>query len=146
MKTQSLSRSPWLALSLLGIQYALLGWFLSAYHIFWGVSAFVVVVTSTVAWKSNPILEYLIQLISQKILAVVGVCLLISLSIVLTLTHPAFFSLILLPTLTLLYVLLEMRSTNLKQTDIFLWSVAIAGLGLGLGEIVDLFISPSMRY
>jgi hypothetical protein len=146
MNTQIFPRTPWLALSLLGIEYALLGWYLAAHHVFWLVGTLVVSTTLAVASKSNPMLEFLAWLSKQQIIVTIGVSLLFSLVVALSLVKPILLSLIPLPLITLLYALLEMRAVGFKQFDVFLWIVLVTGLSLGLGEAVDLFITPSMRY
>jgi hypothetical protein len=145
MNTQPSSKL-WLALSLLGIEYALLGWYLAAHHIFWLVSAFIVATTVAVAWKNNPLLEFVTWLSRQQIVIVIGVSLLLSLVLALTLARPILLSLIPLPLITLLYAHLEMRALEFSQTETFVWLVVLATLALGLGEAVDLFVAPSMRY
>ncbi|MBD3886247.1 hypothetical protein IFO70_31630 [Phormidium tenue FACHB-886] len=146
MDTELLNKFPWLALSLLGIAYLLLGWYLTAHHIFWLVSTFILMTTLTIAWKSNPMLESLVSLLKQQLFTVLGITSISSLVVVLTLVNPILLSLVVLPLLTLLYALIEMRAAELKQMDIFLWSTIITGVGLGLGEVIDLFVVPSMRY
>lgn len=146
MKTELLIKSPWVALSLLGVEYSLLGWYLAAHHVFGLVSTFVLMTTLTIVWKSNPMLQSLTSLFKQQLLVVIGVSLLFSLFVVLTFVNPILFSLVVLPLLTLLYALVEMQAAEFKQVDIFLWLVIITGGGLGLGEAIDLFVMPSMRY
>jgi hypothetical protein len=146
MNAQLLPRQPWLALSLLGVGYALLGWYLAAHHVFWLVNTFIIGTTLTIAWKSNPMLESLFWLIRQPVFVVISVSLLFSSVIALIFVNPTLLSLIPLPLVTLIYALLEMRTAGFKQTEIFVWSVIITGLGLCLGEGIDLFIAPSMRY
>jgi hypothetical protein len=72
--------------------------------------------------------------------------LLLSLVIVLIFVKPILLSLVVLPLLTLLYALIEIQAAEFKQIDTFLWLVIITGVGLGLGEVIDLFVVPSMRY
>jgi hypothetical protein len=146
MNAKLLPQKTWLALSLLGVGYALLGWYLAAHHVFWLVSAFIVVTTLTIAWKSNPMLESLAWLIQQPVFVVISVSFLFSLVVALTFVNPMLLSLIPLPAVTLIYALLEMRTAGFKQNEVFIWLVMITGLGLGLGEGIDLFIAPSMRY
>lgn len=146
MNTQLVPRKPWLALSLLAIAYALLGWYLAAHHVFWLVGSFIVITTLVIGWKSNPMLEFLAWFVRQQIFVVIGISLLFSLVVALTFVRPMLLSLVPLPLITLLYALLEMRTAEFKQSDIFIWLVIITGVGLGLGEAVDLFITPSMRY
>jgi len=146
MNAELATKKPWMALILLGGEYALLGWYLSAHHIFWLVGTFVVVVTFGVVWKSNPLLKFLDWFINQRLLVTISVSLLISLVVTLTFTNPILLSLFLLPLIVLLYTLLEMRDANFNQGDIFLWLVIMTSFCLGLGEAIDLFVVPSIRY
>nr|WP_290225694.1 hypothetical protein [Trichocoleus desertorum] len=146
MNTELLTRKPWFALALLVLAYAVLGWHLSAHHIFWLVGTFVIGVTLVTAWKSHPILESLVWFATQKLLVVVGLSMLFSVAVTLILTKPVLLNLTLLPLLSLLYAELEMRATGFKQMDVFFCSVLMAGLGLLVGEAVDLWVIPSMRY
>ncbi|HEY9750638.1 MAG TPA: hypothetical protein V6C63_18295 [Allocoleopsis sp.] len=146
MNTDLLTRKPWFALILLGLAYMVLGWHLSAHHLFWLVSTFVIAVTLITAWKSHPILESLVWFASQKLLIVVGLSLCLSVAVTLILTKPVFLHLTLLPLIALLYAELEMRARGFKQMDVFFCSVITAGLGLLIGEAVDLWLIQSMRY
>lgn len=146
MKTQIATRRPWFALMVLGGEYGLLGWYLAAHHIFWLISTFIVVLTFAVVWKKNPILDFVAWFIHQQVLVVISLSFLLSLIVALAFIQPILLSLSLLPSVTLLYALLEMRSAEFKQSDVFLWIVVITGLGLGLGEAIDLLVAPSMRY
>lgn len=146
MNTQLLTPNSWLALGLLGVEYSLLGWYLAAHHVFGLVSTLVVLTTLVIVWKSNPMLEALAWLVKQQVLIFIGMSLVFSLAVALMLVKPILLSLIVIPLITLVYALLEMRAANLSQINVFFWSVIIATLGLGLGESIDLFITPSMRY
>ncbi|HEY9861364.1 MAG TPA: hypothetical protein V6D16_17825 [Candidatus Obscuribacterales bacterium] len=146
MNTERLTRKPWFAFVLLVLAYTVLGWHLSAHHIFWLVGTFVIAVTLVTAWKSHPILESLVWFATQKLLVVVGLSLLFSVAVTLVLTKPILLNLTLLPLVSLLYAELEMRATGFKQMDVFFCSVLMAGLGLLVGEAVDLWVIPSMRY
>lgn len=146
MNTELLTRKPWLALILLGLAYTVLGWHLSAHHIFWLVGTFVIAVTLITAWKSHPILESLVWFATQKLFVVVGLSLMFSVAVTLILTKPLLLNLTLLPLVSLVYAELEMRAIGFKQMDVFLCSTMMSGLGLLVGEVVDLWLIPSMRY
>ncbi|MBD2102402.1 hypothetical protein [Leptolyngbya sp. FACHB-261] len=146
MNAELLAGKPWLAFSLLGVGYALLGWYLAAHHVFWLVGTLVGIATLAIAWKSNPMLEFLAWLVRQRVFVVIGVSFLFSLFVALIPVQPVLLSLIPLPLITLLYALLEMRLAGFQQSDILIWSVIITGFSLGLGEAIDLFVAPSMRY
>lgn len=146
MNTQDSIQNPWFALTLLGGEYVLLGWYLAAHHVFWLIGTFILVTTLAVIWKKNPILEFLVWFINQQVLVVIGISFLFSVLIAMAFVKPVLLSLSLLPLVTLLYAILEMRMAEFRQSDVFLWAVIITGFGLGLGEVIDLFITPSMRY
>lgn len=146
MNTQPSPRKLLLAFSLLAIAYTLLGWYLAAHHVFWFVNVFVLIATLVVTWKQNPLLEFLTWLSQQQVFVLLGMSLVLSLVIALTLTQPVLVTIFPLPLITLFYALLEMRASDLGQTKTFFCSVLITGLGLTLGEVIDLFILPSMRY
>jgi hypothetical protein len=146
MNTQVPIQKIWFALTLMAGEYVLLGWYLAAHHIFWLIGTFIVILTFAVIWKKNPILDTLNWLVDQSVFVVIGISLLFSLVVAFAFTKPVVLSLSLLPSITLLYALLEMRSSGFKQSDVFFWAVMITGLGLGIGEAIDLFITPSIRY
>jgi hypothetical protein len=100
----------------------------------------------TVTWKKNPILDFIVWFINQQVIFVIGISLLLSLILALALIKPIILTLTLLPLFTLLYALLEMRTANFSQFSMFLWTVIVTIVGLGIGEAIDLFITPSMRY
>lgn len=146
INTERLTKSAWLALLLLGAAYALLGWYLSAHHLFWLVGTAVFAVTFFLVGQPNPLLAVFAELKTPGFLvAIIGV-LLVSLGMTWMITQPLVLTLFFLPLLTLLYAHLEMRTADLSQRDVLLALVLIAGLGLGLGEVIDLFVVPSMRY
>jgi len=146
MKAQVAIPQTWFALILMGGEYALLGWYLAAHHVFWLIATFILVLTFAVIWKKNPILNFVSWFIRQQVLMLICLCFLLSLIIAFALVQPILLSLSLLPFFTLLYALLEMQTAKLRQFEMLLWSVAITSLGLGFGEAIDLFVTPSMRY
>lgn len=146
MNTQSFTLRPRFALALLGGEYILLGWFLAAHHLFWLIGSCIVVLTFTIIWKRNPLLSFLSWFANQQILVAIGVSFLISLLIAFIFIKPILISLSLLPFATLMYAVLELQTAQFKQSDILLWSLVITGLGLGVGEAIDLLITPSMRF
>ncbi|MBD2461859.1 hypothetical protein H6G89_12450 [Oscillatoria sp. FACHB-1407] len=146
MNTQVSTQRTWFSLSLLGGEYVLLGWYLAAHHVFWLIATLIVLLTTAVIWKKNPILEFLVWFTNQQVIFVIGISLLFSLIVALALIKPIILTLTLLPLFTLLYALFEMRTANFNQFNVFLWIVMVTTLGLGIGEAIDLFITPSMRY
>jgi hypothetical protein len=146
MNNQPLPRKTWLALSLLAMEYTLLGWYLGAHHVFWVMGTFVAITTLIISWKSNPLTEALNWLIKQQVFVVVSTSFFLSLVVAMIFVEPILLSLIPLPLITLLYALLEMQVSEFKKSQILFWSMIITTLGLGLGEAIDLVIVPSMRY
>ena len=146
MNTSFLTPKPWLAIVLLCGEYVLLGWYLAAHHVFWLISTLIVATSFTLAWKSHPFLESLSWLSKQQVVVVISVSFFSSLVVALALVQPILLSLTLLPMLTLLYALFEMRTADFKQVNVFLWIALITVFSLGLGEAIDLFVTPSMRY
>ncbi|MBD3881056.1 hypothetical protein IFO70_04750 [Phormidium tenue FACHB-886] len=146
MNTQSLPRRVGLALSLLGIEYVLLGWYLAVHHIFWLIAISTVVTTLIVVWKGNPILESLIRVLSQQSFVVLGLSLLFSLFLALIFIEPILGELVIAPMLTLMYAIFEMQSARFNEFEVLKWLVIVTGACLALGEIIDLLVMPSARY
>jgi hypothetical protein len=141
-----LSRLPWLAIGILWLAYALLGWYLAAHHIVWIAGFVTMVVTLSLVWKGVPLLKQLSWFSSQSLFIVTVINLVISLCVILFVTDFQFLGLIFLPVVTMLWVNLEMRSAGFNQRRILLYLATIAGLGIGLGEAIDLVLIPSMRW
>ena len=142
MNVGILRRITWLPLLLLWLTYTILGWYLSAHHIFLVIGTFVAVVALAVAWKSLTWLEDLIRFSFSGWFLV----LIFSASIALLLTSSLLFTLIFIPVVTTFLAAIEMRFAGFSKRDIFLVLTAIAGISLGLGEVIDLGFLPSMRY
>ncbi len=146
MNVGFLSRSPWLPLVLLWLAYALLGWYLSAHHIVWLLGAFVAVLSLAVAWKSSPLLERFVRFGFQGWFAVLTISLILSISVALAVTWSIFLPLIVIPLVTTILAEVEMRFVGLSRLNTFLFLTVMAGVGLGLGELIDIVLLPSMRY
>ncbi len=146
MNAQAPGKNIWFALLLLTGEYILLGWYLAAHHVFWLIGSCVVIATFAVIWKENPILDTLVWLIKQPIFVAIGISFLLSLLAAFLFINPVLLGISFLPAIVLLYASMEMRLANFKQLDIVFWAMAITGVGLGIGEAIDLFITPSMRY
>lgn len=146
MDTQSF-RTPRLSLLLVWIAYVLLGWHLSAYHIVWIAGILVAIFTIAIAWKSNPLLDRLLSLFgSQSLLIVISLSLAFSTAVTLLATEPIVIPLFSAPIITMLLAALDLYSAGVRQLDAFASLLIAAGVGLGLGEGIDLFLLPSMRY
>lgn len=146
MNTEPLGKIPWLALGILWLAYVLLGWHLAEHHIVWLVGAAVIAVMLTTAGKGTPLLKQLSWFSSQGLFRTVAVSLAITLCVILFVSDFQFLGLIFLPVAATFWADLEMRSAQFEQHQILLWFAAIAGLGIGLGEIIDLFLIPSIPY
>ena len=133
-------------LMLLWLAYALLGWYLSAHHIVWLVGAFVAAFALAFASKGSPLLERLVRFGSQGLVAVLIISLIVSTSFVLAAIWSILFALIVIPLGTTFLAEVEMRFAGFSKLDTFLLLTVIAGLGLGLGELTDIVLLPSMRY
>lgn len=147
MSVRFISTNPWLPLVLLWLTYALLGWYLSVHHIAWLIGAFVAVVALAIAWKSRLWLEHLLKFVSQGLGAVLILSLIASVSIALVTTNNfilIFLSFIIL--LTTYFSDIEMRFAGFSRPNTLWLLILLAGLGLGLGETIDIVFLPSMRY
>jgi hypothetical protein len=136
------TRLPWSPLILFWVAYALVGWKLSPNHIAWYIGVFMAVAALVLTISSNPwlggVLGYTPQIIFTVLVTSILVTLIVSFSILSTL--------ILVPLITTFLAWQELRSLNLRRSQI-LWVLGgIALLGLGVGEFVDLLVLPSSRY
>lgn len=146
MNAEFSSRTPWLALTLLGSSYALLGWYLSAHHVLWIVGILMALMTVAIAWEGTAIVENLSLLKSSSLLALVILGLLLSLPVALLVGGSLFLNLFFLPVITTLFAEFEMRSAGFSQRQLFLYLTLLAGLGIGFGEAIDLVLIPSTRF
>jgi hypothetical protein len=146
MKVGLLSRIPWIPLGAFLLAYALLGWYLSAYDIFWFVGACVAVVALALSWKSLASLERLVQFSSPGFLVILVILMLSILSALATTLS------ILVPIIAIALALtflanVEMRFAGFSRMNIFLFLSVLAGLGLAFGELIDLLLlASSHRY
>lgn len=143
----NISTIPWLPLLLLLLAYALLGWYLSAHHIVWLVGAFVAVVALAVTWKSRLWFEPLLKFGSQGLGAVLILSLVVSVSIALATTNGSILIfLVFILLLATFFSEIELRFAGFSRLNTLLFLIFLAGLGLGLGEIIDIVFLPSSRY
>ncbi|MBW4685105.1 MAG: hypothetical protein KME40_08385 [Komarekiella atlantica HA4396-MV6] len=142
MNVEFLHRMPLMPLILLWLAYALLGWDLAAHHIIWLAGAFVAAVAIAVVRKSFSWLEYLVEFGSRALVII----LFLSASIALVATWSLIFSLFLIPIATTWLADLEMRFAGFNKLDSFWILTVLAGLGLIMGEMVDILLLPSSRY
>lgn len=136
---------PWFPLISLTLAYALLGWYLSAYHIFWFVGAFVAAVASAGSWKSLFLLERLVKFFSQAWLIILTI-LMLSVLLILAATWSILLPVIVLPLAATFLANVEMRFAGFSRLNTFLVLTVLAGFGLGFGEIIDLLFLSSKRY
>lgn len=136
------SRIPVTSLVLLWLAYALLGWYIAAHHIVWLVGAFVAAIALVVVRKSWFWLDSLVAFGSQTLVVILA----LSASIALIATWSLLFRLFLIPVATTILADLEMRFAGFSRLDSFWVITLIAGLGLGVGEMIDILFLPSSRY
>lgn len=146
MNAEFLSRTPWLALTLLGLSYALMGWYLSAHHVLWVVGISMTLTTLAIAWKGTAIVENLSLLKSTSLLGLIILGLLLSLPVALLVGGSLFLNLFFLPVTTTLFAEFEMRSAGFTQRQLFFYLTLLAGCGIGFGEAIDLALIPSTRF
>ncbi|NJL20733.1 MAG: hypothetical protein HC895_07875 [Leptolyngbyaceae cyanobacterium SM1_3_5] len=114
-------RRPWLALTLLGLAYALLGWYLSAHHILWIVGVFVTLTTLAIAWSGTPTLKYLSLLKSSQLFGWIIVGMLLSVPAALLVGGSLFLNLIFLPVVTMF--LLKLKCDRLALSSFSYFSI-----------------------
>lgn len=143
IETNSPTKLPWGAsLILLWSAYALVGWNLAAHHVIWFTGFLIIALSITMSWAGTRWIKQALRYIPNVLLVVLTASLLVAL----TLTSSLFLTLAFVPFLTTYLAWNEMRFINFSQANTFWILVAIAVLGLGMGEILDLWILPSARY
>lgn len=140
--TKSFSKVPWLSLTLFWLAYALVGWTLAAYHIVWFVEVFIAVATVVLVWTASPWLGGLVGDFPQVLLVV----LIVSGLVALAATQFIFFTLVFIPFITTFLAWQDMLSLKLGKLYSFWILVAVALSGLVIGELIDVFVLPSLRY
>jgi hypothetical protein len=146
MNVESISRRiPWFAVGIVGLGYALLGWYLAAHDIIWVVGAGATLVTLLVTWRGLPFVKQLLWFSSQSLFLVIAVSFVVSLSVTLFITDFQFLGLIFLPLITMFLADLEMRSAGFNKRETLLYLALVASLGIILGEAVDLKLIPNIR-
>ncbi len=136
------NRFPVMPLVLLWLAYTLLGWYLAAHHIVWLMGAFIVAVAIGIVRKSIVWLERLVAFGSKTLVVI----LFVSASVAFVETWSLLFSLFVIPLATTWLADLEMRFAGFNKTDSFWILTVLAGLGLTVGEIVDILLLPSSRF
>ena len=146
MNVKTFNKVPLLPLMLLWLTYTVLGWYLSAHHIVWLVGAFIIVLVLAVGWNSSYWLEGLVKFISQELVTVLIVSLVITTLVALATTWSMLLKLILLPLGTVFLAEIEMCFAGFNRLNRFLMLTVLTGLGLGLGEMIDILFVPSIRF
>jgi hypothetical protein len=146
MNSQFFRTIPWSSLVLLWLAYVQMGWCLSAHHIVWLVGIFIAAVAFSVAWKSNPLVECLVRFFSQGFLVALVLSLLFSTLVALAATWSMLLPLIVIPLAATVLADLEMGLSGFSKLGTFLFFTALAGLGLAVGEMIDIVVLPSSRY
>lgn len=133
---------PWRSLILLWLAYVLIGWYLSANHVFILFGSLAVALSLAVVWKSIPWFEHLLSSGYQGLLVV----LIVSTSLSLLAIWSPLLTLIVIPLVATFLAVVEMRFTGFSKSDTLLFLIVVAGVGLGLGEVIDIVFLPSVRY
>lgn len=145
MNIEFIGKIPVLSLVALLLSYALLGWYLSAYHIFWLVGACVAGIALAISWKSLTWLERLVRF-SSRGLFVILILLVISVLFALVTSLSVLIPIVLMPIITMVLAEVEMRFTGIDKGSRLCFLIILAGFALGLGEIIDILLLPSNRY
>ncbi len=145
MKVISPSRIPPLPLVALWVTYVLLGWYLSFYHIFWFVGALIAAAALALSWKSLVWVERFFEFASTSLLVILAI-LMLCVSLALATAWTALIPIIALPLPVTFWANVEMRFAGFSRLNTFLLLAAIAGFGLGFGEIIDILFLSSIRY
>lgn len=146
MNSESSYRLPWMSLGLLWFTHVLLGWYLAAHHVIWLVGIGAIVVMLILTGTGGALLRQISWFTSRSLFIAISVSVLVSITIFLFVTDFQFLGLIFLPAMTMFLADLELRSAAFSERQTLLLLVGVAGLGVGIGEIVDLILLPSMRF
>lgn len=142
IEVNSPSRLPWLSLILLWFAYVLVGWNLAAHHVIWFMGLLIMALAMTLSWVGSRWIKQALAYIPTVLLVALTVSILVTLAF----TSSLFLALALVPLLTTFFAWNEMRFFNFSQARTFWGLIAIAVLGLSVGEVFDLWVLPSARY
>lgn len=134
-------RVPWFTLILLCLTYILVGWKLAIHHLFWFAGFLIGLASAIFAWNSTPWMEGLIGFGPQAMFTF----LMINILIVMAVTSPGVLTVILMPLMATFLAWLDVRLSGYDQQTTFTYLVCISLISLGLGELIDLLVLPSMR-
>ncbi|PLZ88910.1 hypothetical protein CEN45_20680 [Fischerella thermalis CCMEE 5198] len=142
MNIETFNQFPWTPLVLHWLAYAFLGWYLSVHHIVWLVGVLVVALVLTLVGRSISWLNRLLNYGSQVLIVVLA----LGSSVILVAFLPIFFTFIITPLATTVLAEIELRFAGFSKRDALFLLTLLAGLGLVVGETVDLIFLPSNRY
>ncbi|WP_421657168.1 hypothetical protein [Leptothermofonsia sp. ETS-13] len=131
-----------LSLLLFCFAYALVGWVLAAHHIIWYIGIFAAALGIFTAWGSSRFLGRWFGYTPQALI----ITMMVSILITLMLMSSTFVAIFTIPILTAILVWVEMQFLDLKANQALGVLIVLAGLGLALGEFIDLVVLPSARY
>jgi hypothetical protein len=134
------------SLFLLWLAYTLLGWSLAAHHIIWVVGLLIAFIAFYLAIEANPLVLFLTKIFSQSWFVLLSVALLVSVFIAAIPAFPMLLNIVFIPFMSTLLVEIEMRYQGLNQLNKLLIFTILSGLGLAIGEAIDIILLPSMRY
>ena len=133
---------PWQTLICFGLAYVLVGWYLAAHHVVWFVGIFIAALVFALSLASTPWLHGLFGYIPQAL----SIILIVSVLVTLVVTCSMLSTLVLIPFVTTVLAWQELRFLDFRKNQTFLILMAVAFLGLGLGEVVDILVLPSGRF
>ncbi|MBF2074686.1 MAG: hypothetical protein IGS50_13110 [Synechococcales cyanobacterium C42_A2020_086] len=134
-------KSPLLALILLMVAFALVGWQLTLHHLVLFVSVLCSTIALVISQEANPWMGGIFGQLPQILLFSLSLSLLITLIF----TLPILLTLVVIPVLTTLLAWQEIRLLY-PRSVIWRLLLIVALLGVGLGELIDLLILPSAKY
>lgn len=137
---------PYLSLLLLWLAYTLLGWYLAAHHIIWIFGFLIAFAALYLSWKTNPLLQFIVRLSSQGLFVVLTSALIFSVLIASSVALPMLLILVVIPLVATILAEVEMRYSEFSQLKKLVIFSILAGLGLVIGETIDLVLLPSIRY
>lgn len=130
-----------LALMLFWLAFVLVGWQLSVDHIFAFIGVFLIVAIAFWAWNCNPWLGGLMGFFPQVLLVASLLTCLFALAAI----FPILLILVIIPTLTTFLAWEELQFAAIDSISARKILIGLVGLGLGLGELIDIFVLPSIK-
>ncbi|AFZ13230.1 hypothetical protein Cri9333_2362 [Crinalium epipsammum PCC 9333] len=134
------------SLFLLWLTYTLLGWSLAAHNIIWVVGLLISFIAFYLAKEANPLVLFLTKVFSKSWFVLLSFALLVSILVAAIAAFPMLLNIVVIPFISTFLVKIEMRSQGLSQLNKILIFTILSGLGLAIGEAIDIILLPSMRY